>query len=137
MKKNLLSLILIALIATSSFAQNLVINGGFELPDDGAKHLLITERTGWLSDDSKSNDNGAEHSTGMMGNYYQFCINTAGTIYQSIDKITNDSATYNVSYAYGIVWNADAGKDTVYSVVYFSHYTPGSKITPPAGASAL
>ena len=128
MKKKLLSFALGALIVSSGFAQNLLINGGFELPDDGQKHLFITERTGWLSDDSNSNHNGTEHSTNMFGNYYWFNVNTAGTIYQLIDKITSDSANYNVSYTYGTVYNADAGHDTIYSVVYFSHYTPGSSI---------
>jgi hypothetical protein len=128
MKKNLLSLFFCALIGSSGFAQNLVSNGGFEMPNDGNKHLFITERTGWLSDDTLSNRNGTEHSTNMFGNYYWFNVNTAGTIYQPIDIITSDSANYIVSYTYGTVWNADAGKDTIYSVVYFSHYTPGSSI---------
>ncbi len=128
MKRKLLSFAFSALIASSGFAHNLIVNGGFELPDDGQKHLFITERTGWMSDDTVSNLNGAEHSTSMFGNYYWYNVNTAGTIYQPIDKITSDSATYSVSYVYGTVWNADGGNDTMYSVVYFSHYKPGSSI---------
>ncbi len=128
MKKTLLNLVAGALIGSSGFAQNLLVNGGFELPDDGQKHYFITEGTGWLSDDTISNHNGTEHSTNMFGNYYWFNVNTAGTIYQPVDKITSDSAIYNVSYAYGTVYNADPNHDTVYSIVYFSHYTPGGSI---------
>jgi hypothetical protein len=128
MKKILLFIFVCALTGSSCIAQNLITNGGFELPNDGIKHLFITERTGWQSDDLISNDNGAEYSTSMFGNYYWFNINIAGTIYQPVDQITSDSATYFVSYTYGTVWNADAGHDTIYSVVYYSHYTPGSSI---------
>jgi hypothetical protein len=128
MKKTLLSLIFGALIGFSGFAQNLVTNGSFELPDDGSKHLFITERTAWLSDDLISNRNGTEYNTGLSGNFYWFNVNIAGTIYQPIDIITSDSALYHISYNYGTVYNADAGNDTIYSVIYFSHYTPGSSI---------
>jgi hypothetical protein len=128
MKKKLVFFFVCALTGASCIAQNLIINGGFELPNDGIKHLFITERTAWLSDDTTSNHNGTELSNSMFGNYYWFNINTAGTIYQHIDEITSDSAMYYVSYTYGTVWNADAGHDTIYSVVYYSHYTPGSSI---------
>jgi hypothetical protein len=128
MKKTLLNLFVGALIGSSGLAQNLVTNGGFELPDDGKKHLFITERAGWYSDDATENHNGTEYNTGLSGNFYWFNINIAGTIYQPIDIITRDSALYNISYNYGTVYNADAGKDTIYSVIYFSHYTPGSSI---------
>jgi hypothetical protein len=128
MKKKIMSIALGVFIVSSGFTQNLVVNGGFELSNDGNKHLFITERSGWMSDDMESNHNGAEYSSNMFGNYYWFTINTAGTIYQPIDIITSDSALYNVSYYYGTVWNADAGNDTIYSVVYFSHYKPGSSM---------
>ena len=128
MKKTLLSFIVSALIGSSGFAQNLIVNGGFELPDDGSKHLFIKARTGWFSDDTKENRNGTELSPNMFGNFYWFNINIAGTIYQPIDKVTSSSATYDVSYYYGTVYNADAGNDVLYSVVYFSHYKPGSSI---------
>jgi hypothetical protein len=128
MKEKLLFFATAVFVSTSCFAQNLVTNGGFELPNDEKKHLFITERTGWLSDDTVENHNGTEYQAGWEGKYYQYCVNTAGTIYQPIDKITADSTFYNVSYLYSIGWNDDAGKDTVYSVVYLSHYTPGSDI---------
>jgi hypothetical protein len=67
--------------------QNLITNGGFELPDDGVKHYFITERTGWFSDDIISNNNGTEYSTSMFGDYYWYNINTAGTIYNQLMKL--------------------------------------------------
>lgn len=94
MKKTLLSLFVGTLIGLSGFAQNLVSNGSFELPDDGLKHLFITERTGWYTDDEVENHNGTEYQTGWDGNYYQFCVNTAGTIYQPIDLITAGCITF-------------------------------------------
>jgi hypothetical protein len=124
--KKLTLFTLSACLSLGAFAQNMVVNGGFELPDDGVKHLLITERAGWLSDDVISNDNGTEFKTDMSGKYYQYCVNTAGSIYQAIDKISDKTATYHVSYLSGVSWNNDAGNDTMYSVVYFSHFSPGN-----------
>jgi hypothetical protein len=115
-------------MGSAAFTQNLVVNGGFELPNDSAKHFFITERTGWLSDDTTSNHNGTNFNTNMVGNYNEYSVNIAGTIYQPIDNITDKNAVYAITYSAKVDWNDDAGKDTVYSVVYFSHYTPGTDI---------
>ncbi len=123
--KRLTLFFLSACFTLGAFAQNLIVNGGFELPATG-KILNINNVPGWHSNDVTSNDNGIEQNTGLSGQYREYSVNTALPIYQVIDKVTSDSAKYVVSYLSGISWNADAGNDTLYSVVYLSHYSSGN-----------
>jgi len=99
-----------------------IVNPGFEFPNDKVKYLNINNIPGWHSEDVTSDHNGREMNSGLKGSYREYSVNTAKPIYQVIDLITEDSAKYNVSYMCGLTWNQTA-KDTVYSVVYLSHYS--------------
>jgi hypothetical protein len=64
MKKQLLFLVICASFTIGALAQTVVpiTNGDFTLPNDGLKHLFISELPGWHSDSTSSNDAGREAS---------------------------------------------------------------------------
>jgi hypothetical protein len=130
MKKQLLFFLLGVFMSLGAFAQNLIVNGGFDLPDDGVKYQFINQIPGWLSDDPTINHNGRQNPvSGLDGSKYcEYMTNISGAIYQPIDAITGDSVLYKFSFKTSLDWLPNAG-DLVYNVMYFYDWKKGTNIS--------
>lgn len=79
-----------------------VINGSFELPDDGRKYRNISMVPGWNDDNEEDDGAGREKSNkpltdGEMAAY--IASHRGGTLYQAVpDRISGKSTTYKLSF---------------------------------------
>jgi hypothetical protein len=132
MKKNLLLTVLCLFMATMAFTQkNLIKNGLFEIPDDGAKYYHIFDIPNWLDDDTTWNTMGRETSSTFSEistggyHYHAYACDTAGEIYQIVDTIPADKVMYICSLQEYLDWTPKSG-DTINQIIAFSAFAKGA-----------
>lgn len=120
-------------MASIAFTQtNLVINPGFEDPDDGVKYQYLNngQIDAWTTDDTTMNHEGREPATNMHGAYRAYMNGNAGELYQTIDIIPATATTYTYTLEEKMNWaGAGTTMDTIYHILAFSAYPKGGDAT--------